>query len=257
MGRISWKRISQAVEAMEAAGTESGVFSRAIEQLNLLVPSDQAVAVPNVNLREIRQRVGRPNPLMITRNAPPGYWEDYLQHYEALDPRQNEAYYAAKSGVVIVDTSFLYKTEFGHDFLKKNDVRFCLCLSNLSLRGGKGFVVSLYRGGRKPFSENELESAAALFPHIHHLSLLAAGPAAPNVSRAQEAAAAAGLSPREQDVAVLVSERLSIREIADRLFISRHTVEKHMQHIYGKLNANGKADVRRFLLGEEQKIRNY
>ena len=70
-------------------------------------------------------------------------------------------------------------------------------------------------------------------------------------SRVQDAAAAAGLSRREQDVAVLLSRRLSIREIADRLFISRHTVEKHMQHIYWKLNAGGKADVRRLLLGDQ------
>jgi DNA-binding CsgD family transcriptional regulator len=256
MSRVPWKRISEAVEAMEAEGTERGVFARALEQLDGLVPCDQAIAVPNVNLGEIRQRVGRANPHMITRNAPSGYWESYLRHYEALDPRQNQAYYTAKAGVVTVDTSFMDRTEFGNDFLKKHDVRFCLCLSNLSLRGGKGFVVSLYRGAGNPFSENEIKSAAALFPHVHHLSLLAAGPSDSYVSRAQEAAAAAGLSRREQEVAVLLSQRLSIREMADRLFISPHTVEKHMQHIYGKLNASGKADVRRVLLGEE-KIRNY
>jgi DNA-binding CsgD family transcriptional regulator len=249
VGRISWKRINKAVEAIEVAGTD-GLFGRAIEQLDLLAPSVQAVAVPNFNLHEIRQRIGRPNSQMITRNAPPGYWESYLQYYEALDPRQNEAYYLAHAGVMCVDTSFLYKTEFGHDFLKKHGVRFCLCLTNVALCGGRGFLISLYRAGNTPFSEKEVDAASALFPHIHNLSIMAANPAEQRTSRAQTAAAAAGLSAREQDVAVLLSDRMSIREIADRLFISRHTVEKHMQHIYWKLNAGGKADVRRRLLGD-------
>lgn len=248
MGRISWKQIVKAVEAIEIGGTPDGVFARAIEELDRLVPSDQGVAVPNIDLGQIRQRVGRPNPQMITRNAPPGYWESYVAHYEALDPRQNEAYYLAKSGVVVVDLSFLDGTEFGEDFLKKHGVQFCLCLSNLAMRGGKGFILSVYRSGKKPFSEKEVEAARALLPHVHNLSTLAAGPAALESSRARDAAAAAGLSVREQDVAVLLAQRMSIREIADRLFISRHTVEKHMQHIYWKLNAGGKADVRRFLI---------
>jgi len=247
---ISWKRISEAVEAIEVAGSPEGVFVRAVEQLDLLVPSDHAIAVPNVNVREIRQRVGRPNPQMIMRNSPPGYWESYLQYYEALDPRQNEAYYLAHSGVAIVDTSFLYKTEFGNDFLKKHGVRHCLCLSNLTRNGGPGFVLCMFRGQGTPFSEQEVQAASALLPHIHNLSLMAAGPAARRAARAHEAAAAAGLTSREQEVAVLLSERMSIREIAERLFISRHTAAKHMQHIYWKLNASGRSDVRRLLLGD-------
>ena len=250
MSRIPWKKIAKAVETIGGAGTPDGVFERALEQLDLMVPSDQGVAVPNMNLREIRQRVGRPNPQMITRNAPDGYWQRYVEYYEALDPRQNETYYMDKSGVVVVDTSFMDGTEFGEDFLKKYGVRFCLCLSNLALCGGKGFTLSVYRSGKRPFSESEVKAARALLPHIHNLSLLAAGPEARRNARAQEAAAAAGLSAREQEVALLLSERMSIREIADRLFISRNTAEKHMQHIYWKLNAGGKADVRRLLLGD-------
>jgi DNA-binding CsgD family transcriptional regulator len=248
VSRISWKRINEAVEAIEGGGTPEGVFGRALEQLDLLAPSAQGVAVPNFNLSEIRQRIGRPNPQMITRNSPHDFWESYISYYEARDPRQNEAYYRAHSGVVTVDASPLYTTEFGHDFLKRHRVRYFLCLSNLALPSGRGFLLSLYRS--TPFSQKEVDAATALFPHIHNLSLLAANPAEQKTSRALAAGASAGLSAREQDVAVLLSQRMSIREIADRLFISRHTVEKHMQHIYWKLNASGKTDVRRLLLGD-------
>lgn len=50
-----------------------------------------------------------------------------------------------------------------------------------------------------------------------------------------EAVSAVELSQREQEVLTLVAGRLSNREIADQLNISRHTVESHVKHIYRKL----------------------
>ena len=43
------------------------------------------------------------------------------------------------------------------------------------------------------------------------------------------------LSARESEVLTLVAEGLSNREIGERLFISRYTVESHVKHIYRKL----------------------
>jgi DNA-binding NarL/FixJ family response regulator len=55
-----------------------------------------------------------------------------------------------------------------------------------------------------------------------------------------------GLSEREHDVLVLLSEGLVKKEIADRLEISLHTVATHVRHIYEKLgviNAPGAVSV--------------
>ncbi|MGA2640801.1 MAG: helix-turn-helix transcriptional regulator [Spirochaetia bacterium] len=52
-----------------------------------------------------------------------------------------------------------------------------------------------------------------------------------------------GLTQRELQVALLLSERLSMPEIADKLFISCRTVEKHAENIYGKLGIRKKREL--------------
>jgi DNA-binding NarL/FixJ family response regulator len=55
------------------------------------------------------------------------------------------------------------------------------------------------------------------------------------------AANPAGLSPREVDVLGLIARGRSNQEIADELFLSVRTVERHISTIYEKLGAHGKA----------------
>ena len=43
------------------------------------------------------------------------------------------------------------------------------------------------------------------------------------------------LTARETEILKLVAEGLGNREIAERLFLSRYTVECHVKHIYRKL----------------------
>ncbi len=48
------------------------------------------------------------------------------------------------------------------------------------------------------------------------------------------------LSPREVEIAALLCQGLTFEEIATCLFISRRTVEAHIQHLYDKLNVHDK-----------------
>ena len=53
--------------------------------------------------------------------------------------------------------------------------------------------------------------------------------------------AAADLSPRELEVLELVAAGLTNEAIAERLFLSVRTVERHLSNIYAKLRLSGKA----------------
>lgn len=51
------------------------------------------------------------------------------------------------------------------------------------------------------------------------------------------------LTAREQEVAALVAEGLSNRQIAEQLFISRRTVDAHVEHIFGKLGISSRVQI--------------
>jgi non-specific serine/threonine protein kinase len=51
------------------------------------------------------------------------------------------------------------------------------------------------------------------------------------------------LSPREQEVALLVARGLTNRQIAEQLVIGERTVATHVEHILGKLSFRSRAQV--------------
>jgi predicted ATPase/DNA-binding CsgD family transcriptional regulator len=51
------------------------------------------------------------------------------------------------------------------------------------------------------------------------------------------------LTSREREIAALVAGGLSNRQIADRLFISRRTVDAHVNHIYAKLRISSRVQL--------------
>ena len=63
------------------------------------------------------------------------------------------------------------------------------------------------------------------------------------VAAAVTRAAAALLTRREQEIADLVASGLSNREIAARLFISKRTVDAHVEHIFGKLEISSRVQL--------------
>lgn len=52
-----------------------------------------------------------------------------------------------------------------------------------------------------------------------------------------------GLTPRELEVLELIAQGLTDREVAERLFISHRTVERHVSHLLAKLDASRRAEL--------------
>ena len=68
-------------------------------------------------------------------------------------------------------------------------------------------------------------------------------PAAPPADTAAPGAAAKSLTRREKEVAELVAEGLGNREIAERLYLSKRTVDSHLEHIFTKLGFTSRTQV--------------
>jgi DNA-binding NarL/FixJ family response regulator len=59
----------------------------------------------------------------------------------------------------------------------------------------------------------------------------------------QEQLLKAGISKREAEILVLIHEGLSNQQIADKLFLSEHTVKKHISNIFQKLQVERRTEA--------------
>ena len=104
-----------------------------------------------------------------------------------------------------------------------------------------GFVI--------PFAENYRFLRPLLEETAQHplaAAALALGSAAERRSRgALRPAALAGLTEREYEIVGLMTERLSNREIAERLFLSEGSVKQYIKQIYAKLQIEGDTRTKR------------
>jgi non-specific serine/threonine protein kinase len=67
--------------------------------------------------------------------------------------------------------------------------------------------------------------------------------AAPHALAEESTGELDGLSARERDIALLIAQGCSNRQIAERLVLSVKTVETHLKHIFVKLNVRSRAAV--------------
>jgi DNA-binding CsgD family transcriptional regulator len=103
-----------------------------------------------------------------------------------------------------------------------------------------------HRAGRRAAAERALHAARRQFVAIGanaYLQLADAGAARWGIAVRVQPDPFGSLTRREHDIALLVCEGRSNAEIAERMFLSRKTVETHLSHAYDKLNISRRADL--------------
>ena len=63
------------------------------------------------------------------------------------------------------------------------------------------------------------------------------------------------LTEREKEVARLVMEGLSNKEIAAKLFVSVHTVKANLEHIYEKLNFSNRVLLAMYVYNADKNLK--
>jgi DNA-binding CsgD family transcriptional regulator len=173
----------------------------------------------------------------------PGTLLDFNRYFRFRLPVP-DGYFIAR---LVADFRPFANTEFVTDFIKPRAVERCL--------GGwfrrYTIIVPRCRPAR-PFTDREVAISKIISPHLENfydaLSMTAMTPEESRSQSMRVGLSGSGLTQREQEISLLLSERLSMSEIADRLFISRRTVEKHAENIYAKLGIKKRQEVGEHLL---------
>jgi DNA-binding CsgD family transcriptional regulator len=63
------------------------------------------------------------------------------------------------------------------------------------------------------------------------------------------------LTGAEAQIARLAADGITNREIAERLFLSPHTVNSHLRHIFAKLDINSRTELARIVAEQEGGVR--
>ena len=100
-------------------------------------------------------------------------------------------------------------------------------------------ALSCRRLGDPGTAELDLDAACSTFARLGASTDLSAALAL--VERRGSPGASAGLSPRELEVLQLVAAGQTNREIAGALTLSEHTVRRHLQNIFAKLDVPSRA----------------
>jgi DNA-binding CsgD family transcriptional regulator len=62
----------------------------------------------------------------------------------------------------------------------------------------------------------------------------------------------ASLTPSELDVVRLVAEGMTNRAVAEKMFLSTHTISTHLRHAFAKLDINSRAELTHMIAAQSR-----
>ncbi|MGA2763646.1 MAG: helix-turn-helix transcriptional regulator [Spirochaetia bacterium] len=157
----------------------------------------------------------------------------------------------------VVDWRKLQRLEYSTDFMLPNK----MCKSVAHVFPTQQIALSVFRSRLSPdFNDTDVTVLDVLNQHLNtywpFLIEKEHAKSAPPIEKSaldsvKQETLRLGLTQREVEIALLLFERLSMPEIADRLFISPRTVQKHAENIYAKLGVKRKKELGEHLRGLE------
>jgi leucine efflux protein len=136
---------------------------------------------------------------------------------------------------------------FANDFAKPQGLRHSLGIFRSGSATRDGVVFTLHRSTLdRPFSDSEIRISSVLQHHLfnlHHLYSRLEETFSSDPDPLEVAQRFGGLTHREVEITVLLCRRLSTSTIASKLLISRLTVYKHVENIFGKLGINSRKEL--------------
>jgi DNA-binding CsgD family transcriptional regulator len=250
MDGVDWRKLCVALEAIETERGEEGFLRRSLEQVQTMIPFDHAFACKaHASVLASGDYPYSP-PVYVNMNQEESFWSAYClgDKPDDLLINQDPSRFQYSSHPRLISADWARAAGSGEvgTLLAKYRTRYSLNISNIADTRDWGFRLGFFRE-KKPFTERECDIMTALYPHLHNLCRGVMCSQANSRDTMRLVAAGAGLSRREVEVAWLLAGGLSSGEMAERLFISRKTVSKHLEHIYDKLQARGRRGARRLL----------
>lgn len=173
------------------------------------------------------------DPVQINMGA--GRLEQYQSYYRHVDRLTPSLMKPGRATAVAVSTRA--RDEFLADFLRPQDMRYGVNF----FPSGHGADFRLWRGRRRnAFSDDEVGAFRAFGELFARMS--------PHMS----GSAGDLLTDREQQVAQLVAEGLSDKQIAQRLAVALPTLRTHLRHIFAKTGAGSRVELARRVLLHHQ-----
>lgn len=190
------------------------------------------------------------------KNISPRWISVYLEYYSRLsDPDfglDSEVFEQESRPLVkVIDWAKYYwaDDDFLVDYIQPRGLKESLTFVLFDLNGTPATAFSLDRTRKEPFGEKDVQTANAITPHLNNLyKNMFVRPS--GQVRLWDGHGADDLTAREREVCELMCEGVTPRNISRELHISLGTTNKHIGHIYQKLEVGSRQELLVRLLGK-------
>jgi DNA-binding CsgD family transcriptional regulator len=241
---VPWVKINDFIATIGAEPDLESLFKRALVELPRLIAHDQCFAC----FLDIVPHEVLPVVSLISRGGPTAAHTAYLERYWKMDSARP----------LLTPATRLYSVDWlerrwSRDPFANEFVRGLMRITMnagipLIANGGRSTMIfGLARSGAGTLCSRDEAILAIIRPHLANLFALHKRrdclPADLSYFSVEMLPACHLLSRREAEVATHLCRRLRVPEIATLLMISPRTVERHVQHIYEKLEVGSRREL--------------